>query len=1212
MRKPMFREVVDAFFSEQSLTANHLESYNRLVPTKDNPENLMQRILDTLRISDTDEPGTFSLDPAKTRGRKIVIRFGRNPKEGDTEPTIWMDLPSRKDYVSSENVIITPMEARQRDLDYHALLWVRFTIYDNTGGMMIKLGQEEVPIGYFPVMVKSKMCVLHPDNINNPELVRRFKLPPDAPYEEKLKMLMEDPLDPGGYFIVNGSERVLVAIEDLAPNRVLVDFEKTSTSKYEVAKVISVREGYRSNVIVEKKPDGMFYLSMPAQKIRIPLFVVLKALGLTKDQEIFNQIVSDERMEIIVLANLEATREILQEEAKILNIKDEVILAQHYIGNVIAKGQPLEIRKAQVQNFLDTQLLPHIGSSEGDRLRKALFLAKMAQETLELHLGMRKPDDRDHMANKRLKFAGELLAELFRSAMIGLLRDLKYQMEKLEDRRRTTGYSRISMAIRPEIFTQKIKHAMATGTWVGNRTGISQILQRRSFMAAIAYLRRVTSTLSKDQPHFEARDLHPTQWGRMCPNETPEGEPCGLVKHIALFMKVSRESPTEPVLEALHRQGLSPRPKRGYAKVYVNGGLVGFHYNGPLLVKRLRAWRRSGRLPPEVGIHYDTFTNEVIINTDAGRLLRPLIVVENGVPKYNWRIRKQVEEGKLTFSDLIAKGVIEWLDTDEEEDAYIAVRPFKLPERCPKCGRPIGYNNVYWKNIGRKEKPIVVHMDCGGEFEVEPLLTEEHTHLEIDPMGILGVSAAMIPYAEHNSAPRNTMGATMIKQSLGLPIANYKLRTDTQQFLLHYPQKPIVRTKVMDYLHTDRRPAGVNSVVAILSYHGYNMQDAIIINKAALERGFMRAHTFRTYTAVEVKYPGGDYDRFEIPSPDIRGARAEEAYRHLDEKDGLVFPETYVKGGDIIVGKTSPMRFMEEAGGIGLGAVHRRDTSIFVRPEEEGWVDSVFISTTAEGARLAKVKVRDERIPEVGDKFASRHGQKGVIGLIVPQEDMPFTEEGIIPDIIINPHAIPSRMTVGHILEMIAGKVGALQGRFVDGTPFSGEPEEALREALKELGYSYTGKEVLYDGITGRRYEAHIFVGVVYYQRLYHMVALKFHARSRGPVQLLTRQPTEGRARLGGLRFGEMERDTLIGHGAAMVIKDRLLDQSDGMVMYVCGNPKCGHFAVVDRKTGKIYCKVCGNTTNIYPIYISAAFKLLHDELLSLAVKMRFQLGDVE
>ena len=1034
---------------------------------------------------------------------------------------------------------ITPAEARLRNISYAAPVMMEASVVED--GKILE--SRHVHIGDMPVMIRSHACILHSFT------------------DQKLIDHGEDSKDPGGYFIINGSERVIVGLEDLSYNKIIVDKEKVGGKAVFKAKVYSSIVGYRAKLELIMKEDGLIVAKIPGSPVDIPIVTLVRALGLESDKEIAGVVsLVDE-----IQNQLEGS---FEKAGDVPTSKDAIV----YISKRIAPGMLEEFQIKRAETLLDWGLLPHLGKHPENRKEKAFFLGEAACKLIELKLGWIDPDDKDHYGNKVIKFAGQMLADLFRTAFRNLVRDMKYQLERSGQKR---GLNAVAAAIRPGIISDKLNNAIATGNWGRGRVGVTQLLDRTNYLSTISHLRRVQSPLSRTQPNFEARDLHSTHFGRICPSETPEGSNCGLVKNLALSAIISVNVPSEDIVEILYNSGVhdltsaNNEIKKDGARIFVDGKLIGFHKNGQELTEALRVLRRSSKIHPHVGISLyepdqDGATKRLYVNCNAGRVLRPLIIVKNSKPLLTEEFLDKISKKLISWNDLIRMGIIELIDANEEENCYITFDE---------------------KN------------------------SKKLTHIEIFPSAILGAGASIIPYPEHNQSPRNTYESAMAKQSLGFSTPMMNTSTYVRQHFMLYPQIPIVTTKSLNLLGMEERPAGQNCVVAVLPFDGYNIEDAIVLSKSSVDRGLARTFFYRIYDAEAKQYPGGMRDNFEVPNADdnIRGYKGEKSYRLLED-DGIVATESTVTGGDILIGKTSPPRFMEEYKEFESRGPYRRDTSIGVRPSEAGVVDTVVMTQSHEGGKMYKIRVRDMRVPEIGDKFASRHGQKGVLGILAKNEDLPYTEQGITPDVLINPHAFPSRMTVGMMMESVTGKAAAVRGKQFDGSAFVGEKMDIVKSILDKAGFKYSGKEKMYDGRTGKSFLVDVFIGVVYYQKLHHMVADKIHARARGQVQMLTKQPTEGRARGGGLRFGEMERDCLIAYGASMLLKDRLLDESDKTEVLVC--EKCGLTGFHDARKRKFVCAQCGDTAPISSVSVAYAFKLLLQEILSLNIAPRLKLKE--
>ena len=1013
---------------------------------------------------------------------------------------------------------IMPVEARLRDISYASPIYVEMTPVVNN----VEQETANVHIGDLPIMIKSKFCSLYGKNA------------------EELESEFEDPSDPGGYFIVNGTERALILIEEIAPNRIIA--QKQRVGNYtEMTRINSQRNGYVQRHLMERKKDGTISVSF-ANLRRIPIVVLLKALGMENDKEIIDAIGGGDRVVQSFYPNLY--------EVDVATSKD----AFESIINSMKITQK-EYQKERAKQIIDRYLLPHLGQDQKNRPEKARYLTMAIRKIIQLGLDMIEEDDIDHYANKRVRMSGDLLELLFRSILVGrwgLITRIKYNYQKMAKRGKLPPVQTI---VESNVVSNQLVSAMATGAWTGGRTGVSQRLDRANHIKSLSHLRMVLSPLTSTQEHFEARELHPTNWGRFCPAETPEGPTIGLRKHLAIMSEITTgmiESEKEKLLKSLKLDD------KGSLTVLIDGTDVG-RTETTELIDSIRKRRRADLLQNSINVSFYPALNEIKISTDSGRVRRPLVIVENGRSKLTEEHMKKLDSNEMKWNGLVKSGVIEYLDAEEEDNALVALT----------------------------EKDI----------------TPETTHMEIAPLVIMGISASLLPFMQYNRGDRVNFGAKMIGQAIGIYQLNHRLRCDTKSNILIYPQLPLVETVSVPVSGMLNHPAGYNVVVAVISHHGYNMQDAIIFNKASIQRGLFRSCFYRVYTGEERRYWGGQEDKIGMPDKDVRGYRSEEDYANLNE-DGVLPPEQPVKGRDVLIGKISPMRFLSTSELMG-GIANMRETSATMRPSEKGVVDRVFASETINGNKLIKVAVRDMRIPEVGDKFASRHGQKSVIGLIAEEDSLPFSASGYIPDIIMNPHSIPSRQTVGQILEILTGKSAALNGEKGDATAFENVSEDHTRKILQSLGFRNDGKEKFYNGLTGESYEIEIFVGCGYYQKLDHMVANKIQSRSRGPVTLLTRQPTEGKAKEGGLRLGEMEKDCLIAHGAVLTLKERF--DSDKVIVPIC--TKCGLTAVWEKQRNAYVCPSC-KATEVAQIEMSYAFKLLLDELKAMLIYPKLKVSE--
>lgn len=1034
---------------------------------------------------------------------------------------------------------ISPHECRLRDMTYSAPITVDI---EYTRGSQ-RVVRHNLPIGRMPIMLRSSNCVL------------TGKSPAE------LATLNECPIDPGGYFIANGTEKVILIQEQLSKNRIIVEADKKGNIGCSVTSSTAERKSRTSIVTKANK----FCLKHNALTEDLPVVVAFKAMGIECEQEIVQMVGCEEEVISTFAPSLE--------ECHKLNIYTQ-LQALQYVGSKVRQRATWGKSRSKVEEareLLAGVMLAHVPVLKYDFKSKCVFLALMVRRVILACSDEANVDDRDYYGNKRLELAGQLLSLLFEDLFKRFNAELKKIADQTIPKPRAAQFD-IVKHMRQDQITHGLVHAITSGNWIikrfnMNRAGVTQVLSRLSFISCLGMMTRISSQFEKTRKVSGPRSLQPSQWGMLCPSDTPEGEACGLVKNLALMTHITTDQDEEPIIRLAYNLGVEDISMLSGEEishpsiylVFLNGNILGVVKNYKRLVETFRLMRRAGYVNEFVSIcpnHHHRFVN---IASDGGRVCRPYIIVKNGRPRVADRHIQELVQGFRSFEDFLHEGLVEYLDVNEENDCSIA---------------------LYEKEI-----------------------TRGTTHLEIEPFTLLGVCAGLIPYPHHNQSPRNTYQCAMGKQAMGSIGYNQRNRIDTLLYFLCYPQVPMVRTKTIDLIQFDKLPAGQNATVAVMSYSGYDIEDALILNKASVDRGFGRCLVYRKQTCLLKRYANQTFDRVMGPSRDASTGEVIWRHKALDA-DGICSPGERIENKQVLVNKSMPV---VTATGLQPGTPGQpspqpeyRDVPVSYKGPKDIYIERVLVTSNSEEAFLIKILQRQTRRPEIGDKFSSRHGQKGVCGLIVNQEDMPFSDLGICPDIIMNPHGFPSRMTVGKLIELMAGKAGVLNGHFGYGTAFGGDKVEDVCSALVEKGFNYAGKEFVTSGITGEPLTAYIFFGPVYYQKLKHMVLDKMHARAKGPRAVLTRQPTEGRARDGGLRLGEMERDCLIAYGASMLLLERLMISSDAFEVDVCS--ECGLMGYSG------WCHYCSSSHNISTLKIPYACKLLFQELLSMNIVPRLSL----
>ena len=1155
--------IIESYFGSQyleRLVRHQIESYNHFINYQ------IQRTIQMFNVVKIHSENDF------------VQEYGKYYLEVEISFENFKLYPPQIHENNGATKIMLPQEARIRNFTYASTMTIDLNItyiVRNTESMdnpkIIKKILPKINIGKMPIMLKSSICVLSTNKHINPIQIG------------------ECPMDCGGYFIIKGSEKTVLGQERAAENRVYCYDGKNTAKKNWYVEIKSIPDNKcispkQIEMVLDSKNNGFghgIFVTIPRIKQQIELFVVFRALGVISDKSICEKILLDindpkyeELLKCLQASVIDANKYLTQEDA-LCHITSYVA----YTPINMDKEEGMKKKREFALDVINNDLFPHCKTHD----QKIYMMGYMAKKLLQTSLGILPPDDRDSYLNKRIELTGTLINNLFRNYFNKLVKEMQKQIVReintgswrsTEDYENIINMTNIYKIMKSTTIENGINRALATGDFSikqanSTKVGVAQVLNRLTYLASLSHLRRINTPLEKSGELVAPRKLHNTTWGFLCPAETPEGQSIGVVKNLSYMSHVTIPTNSGSLYEyakpyIVELESLKPKELNNNTKVFINGCWIGITYKPFELYQTMKDKKYKGIINIYTSIVFDFKLLEIRICNDGGRLTRPVLRVKNNRALITSDIIDKLVKKELCWNDLLTncridESVIEYIDPEEQNLSMIAMRA----------------KDAYIQN---------------------PNSSVNYTHCEIHPSTIFGVLASCIPFPEHNQSPRNTYQTAMAKQAIGVYAMNYDQRMDKTAYMLTYPTRPIVDTRLMNFLQLNKVPSGCQIHVAIMTHTGYNQEDSVLVNKGSIDRGLFAATIYHTEKDEDTNIVRDEIIRCKPDKTKTKGMKYSN-YDKINEK-GFVPENTFIENRDVIIAKILPIKENRDDP---TKIIKYEDQSKTYRTTEETYIDKNYTGRNGDGYNFAKVRVRTFRKPLYGDKFSSRHGQKGTCGNIIQECDMPYTKDGLRPDIIINPHAIPSRMTIAQLKETLLGKVLVQLGLFGDGTSFGNLDVKTVAEQLQKQGYESYGNEIMYNGMTGEQMETSIFIGPVFYQRLKHMVNDKQHSRSIGPMVNLTRQPAEGRSRDGGFRVGEMERDVMIAHGMSRFCKERLYDVSDKYSVYVC--KKCGMIATYNDGTRNtlygsgdftIYnCKTCDNTTHFAKVEIPYAYKLL-------------------